>query len=77
MNVNLKLIYCPASQEWQWRHSYQELIIDRSRVHWSYPADIINTQVTYRFALAQVECTSKCYFCKQNMTSMSLTLAGQ
>ena len=53
--------YCPASQEWQWRHvclqSYHGLIIDISLVYLSYPQDRINTQVIYRFALAQVECT--------------------
>ena len=35
--------------------SYQGLIINRSLV---YPQDRINTQVVYRFALAQEECTS-------------------
>ena len=38
--------------------SYQELIIDISLVYYSYPQDRINTQVIYRFALAQVECTN-------------------
>ena len=38
--------------------SYQGLIINRSLVYESYLQDRINTQVTYRFALAQVECTS-------------------
>ena len=38
--------------------SYQGLIIDRSLVHLSYPQDMINTQVIYRFASAQVMCTS-------------------
>ena len=38
--------------------SYQELRIDRSLVYLSYPQDRINTQMIYRFALAQVECTS-------------------
>ena len=37
--------------------SYQGLIIDRSLV---YPQDRINTQVIDRFALPQMECTSKC-----------------
>ena len=37
---------------------YQGLIIDRSRVYLSYPADRINTLVIYRFTLAQVECNS-------------------
>ena len=40
---------------------YQRLRIDRSLVYQSYPQDKINTQVIYRFALAQVECTSKCF----------------
>ena len=31
--------------------------------------DRINTQVIYRFALAQVECTG---YCKQNITSLAL-----
>ena len=39
-------------------HSYQRLRIDRSLVYLSYPADRINTQVSYRFALAKVEYTS-------------------
>ena len=34
--------------------SYQGLRIDRSLVYKSYPQDRINTQVIYRFALAQV-----------------------
>ena len=38
--------------------SYQGIRIDRSLVYQSYPQDRINTQVIYRFALAQVECTS-------------------
>ena len=38
--------------------SYQGLKIDISLVYLSYPQDRINTQVIYRFALAQVECTS-------------------
>ena len=38
--------------------SYQGLRIDRSLVYQSYPQDRINTQVIYRFVLAQVECTS-------------------
>ena len=37
--------------------SNQRLIIDRSLVYQSYPQDRINTQVIYRFALAQVKCT--------------------
>ena len=55
--------------------SYQGLIIDRSLVHYSYPQDGFNTQVIYRFALAQVECTSYNVLpnnCKQNITSLSL-----
>ena len=39
----------------------------------SYPQDRTNTQVCYRFLLAQVVCTSKC---KQKMTSLS-SLAGR
>ena len=38
--------------------SNQGLRIDRSLVYKSYPQDRINTQVIYRFALAQVEFTS-------------------
>ena len=38
--------------------SYQVLRIDRSLVYQSYPQNMINTQVIYRFASAQVECTS-------------------
>ena len=38
--------------------SYKELINDISHVYLSYPLDRINTQVVYRFALAQLECTS-------------------
>ena len=38
--------------------SYQELVIDKSLVYLSYPVDRINTQVIYRFALAQAVCTS-------------------
>ena len=37
--------------------SYEGLIIDRSLVYLSYPQDRINTQVIYRLALGQVECT--------------------
>ena len=37
--------------------SYQELRIDRSLVYLFYPQDRSNTQVIYRFALAQVKCT--------------------
>ena len=46
-------------------------MIDRSLV---YPQDRINTQVIYRFALAQVGCTSYCLLtnCKQKITSLSL-----
>ena len=33
------------------------IIIDRSLVYLSYPQDRINTQVIYRFTLAQVGCT--------------------
>ena len=36
--------------------TYQELRIDRSIVYQSYPQDRINTQVIYRFALAQLKC---------------------
>ena len=47
---------------------------DRSLVYLSYPQDRINTQVAYRFASAQVECTRWCftYHFKQNTTSLSL-----
>ena len=38
--------------------SYSGFIIDRSLVYKSYSQDRINTQVIYRFALAEVECTS-------------------
>ena len=39
--------------------SYQGLIIHRSLVYKPYPhEDRINTQVIYRLALAQVECTN-------------------
>ena len=38
--------------------SYQGLLIDKSLVYLSYPADRINTQVIFRFELAQVECRS-------------------
>ena len=38
--------------------SYLGLRIDRSLVYQSYPQDRINTHVIYRFALAQMECTS-------------------
>ena len=38
--------------------SYQGLRIDISLIYKSYPHDSIKTQVIYRFALAQVECTS-------------------
>ena len=37
--------------------SYLGLRIDRSLVYLSYPQDGINTQVIYRFAIGQVECT--------------------
>ena len=37
--------------------SYQGLIIDISLVYLSRQQDSVNTQVNYRFALAQVECT--------------------
>ena len=33
---------------------------------------MINTQVIYLFALAQVECTSTCNNCKQTIRSLSL-----
>ena len=36
----------------------QGLIIDRLLVYYYHPQDRINTQVIYRFALAQVECKS-------------------
>ena len=36
---------------------YQRLIIDGSLVYLSYPQDRINTQVIYRFGLAEVKCT--------------------
>ena len=38
--------------------SYKGLIIDRSHMYLSNPQDRINAQVIYRFALAQMECTS-------------------
>ena len=41
--------------------SYEGLIIDRSLVYLSYPQDRINTQVIYRLALGQVECTRQCF----------------
>ena len=41
--------------------SYQGVIIDISLVYKSFPQDKINTQVIYRFELAQVGCTSKCF----------------
>ena len=41
--------------------SYQGLRIDRLLVYQSYPQDRIDTQVIYRFALAQVVCTSYCF----------------
>ena len=49
-------------------------MIDRSLVYSSYPQDRINTQVIYRFALAQVGCTSYCLLtnCKQKITSLSV-----
>ena len=61
--------------------SYQGFRIDRSLVYGSYPQDRNNTQVIYRFALAQAVCINL-YLntwgnnCKQNMTSLSL-LAGR
>ena len=54
--------------------SYQGLRIDKSLVYESYPVDRINTQVVYRFALAQVN--DLLNNCKQNTTSLSL-LAGR
>ena len=39
--------------------SYLGLMINRSLVYLSYPQDTINTQVIYRFVLAQVGCTSE------------------
>ena len=36
--------------------SYQGLIIDRSLLYEFYPQDRVNTQVIYRFQLAQVKC---------------------
>ena len=49
-------------------------MIDKSLVYKSYPANRINTQVSYRFMLAQVECTSYILLtkCKHNITSLSL-----
>ena len=41
--------------------SYHGLIIDRSLLYKSFPADRINSQVISRFALAQVKCTRKCF----------------
>ena len=38
--------------------SYDGLLIDRLLVYLSYPQDMISTQVIYRFALAQVDCTN-------------------
>ena len=38
--------------------SYQGLRIDRSLVYLSYPQDMINTHVIYRFVLTQVVCTT-------------------
>ena len=54
--------------------SYRRLIIDRSLVCKSYPADRINTQVIYRFALDHVACTNHVLLnnCNQNITSLSL-----
>ena len=54
--------------------AYQGLIIDRSLVFLSYPVDRINTQVIYRFALAQVKCTISVLLsnCKQSITSLLL-----
>ena len=46
--------------------SYLGLRIDRFLLYNSYPQDRINTQVIYRFALAQVN------NCKQNITLLSL-----
>ena len=54
--------------------NYQGLRIDSSLVYQSYPQDMINTQVIYRFASAQVKCTHGCLLsnCKQTITSLSL-----
>ena len=54
--------------------SYQGLIIDKSLVYKSYPQDRINTQVIYRFALAQVgySCKGLLNKIKQKITSLSL-----
>ena len=43
-------------------------------MYWSYPQDRINTQVIYRFALAQMECKVSVLLnnWKQNITSLSL-----
>ena len=48
--------------------------MDRSLVYESYPQDRINTQVIYRFALAEEKCTVNVLLnnCKQNITSLSL-----
>ena len=46
--------------------SQQRLRIDRSLVYNSYPQDMINTQVIYRFALAQGNILLN--NCKQNVT---------
>ena len=53
---------------------YQGLIIDRCLEYLSCPQDRINTQVIYRFALAQIECKVSVLLnnCKQNNTSLSL-----
>ena len=54
--------------------AYQGLIKDRSLVYLSYPVDRINTQVIYRFALAQVKSTISVLLsnCKSSITSLSL-----
>ena len=78
--ISIACTFVPAQSDSDFMfclQSYQGLIIDRSLVYLSYPQDRINTQVIYRFALAQVNCTRKLYIsnCKQSITSLSL-LAG-
>ena len=71
-------IYCPASKRESdvmfCLQGYQGLTIDRSLLYWSYPQDRINTQVNYRFPLAQMECKVSVLLnnCRQNITSLSL-----
>ena len=68
--INIQVVHCqlprwtttvlPAKSDSDFMfclQSYKGLISDRSLVYKSYPQDRINTQVIYRFALAQVKCT--------------------